>query len=709
MQPTQSQLSKLEFIYRSYGFDVAGKYDEGKVYVFTIKNGYFDNADIVALDQSANTDDSFNQYTSLGYACSRKEFKSLKEVEDQLFKGFFSVQTIIDRLLANYERFTSSLVKPFSPDATYKYINAQYLVNGKPGQSSPYEEVVARLDEQKPILFLIEAAAGFGKTCTAYELVKNIVTRTDYLPFFAELSRNREARIFRYILLDEIDRTFPVLSSRLVKAEITNGRVITILDGFDELLRNNDDGEEFENREPMLETIGEFLTNNAKIVLTTRRTVLFEGDAFHEWVEKHTDEFELVTIKLSEPRVTDWLSADKLEALKRTPLNIDDISNPVLLSYLRCIPDEKYYEALENPNSIVNSYFDFMLEREKQRQDLRLDTTKQKIILRGISEDMINYGYTSEYRDYIVDHILRNNNSLLEESIKNYSVSEKPTKEEVANKLASHALLDRNSSEPNKIGFINEFVLGNFVAENILSAPEWLNDDLRFIEPAVLSYQPRTVDQKMQLLTAIKGSLDYLSCTQKLNVFIKLQKSINYDLNDNEAENIEFDTIDFLNYKVWNFQFNECVFKNCKFNISNFSNVTFLNCRFYGNEVLGSPFGSIYVLGASGDEGITTQLSVNIGENQIEDAEVDRDRLAEAHILEKFWPTGRGIVSHKHRPIKALCKGTQILKPYELYDAITRLRRRNILLEPKSVHFVEINFSAINEIREILGRDLDIQ
>lgn len=189
-------------------------------------------------------------------------------------------------------------------------------MNGKDGSKSPAAEVVARLNTTRPILFLIEAAAGFGKTCTAYEIVHQLIQEKNHLPLFSELSRNRKAPIFRYVLLDEIDRKFPTLSSRLVQSEITNGRVIAILDGFDELLRKSDEDDDFENQEPMLETIGQFLTGNAKIILTTRRTVLFEGDAFHNWAATHSDEFDLIRIRIGEPSLVDWLPEKRFKPFR---------------------------------------------------------------------------------------------------------------------------------------------------------------------------------------------------------------------------------------------------------------------------------------------------------------------------------------------------------------------------------------------------------
>lgn len=58
-------------------------------------------------------------------------------------------------------------------------------------------------------------------------------------------------------------------------------------------------------------------------------------------------------------------------------------------------------------------------------------------------------------------------------------------------------LLDRSGSENQGIGFVNEFVLGNFVSENIINdkSNEWIGDK-RFIEPAVQSYMPRIDDEK---------------------------------------------------------------------------------------------------------------------------------------------------------------------------------------------------------------------
>lgn len=695
---------ELEEIYKRYGFETAKVYEAEGVVVFTLKTGYFDNADIVPLTEDAQTDKAFKDFSAAGFACTVRTYLTAKQTEYELFKGFFSVSSILDRLRKDYLKFTSSIVRPFAEDAKYAYINAPYSVNGRKGELSPAEEVVSRLSANKPMLFLIEAAAGFGKTCTAYEIVHLLIRNADYLPLFSELSRNRKAPIFRYVLLDEIDRKFPTLSSRLVQTEMFNGRVLTILDGFDELLRKTDDTEEFDKQEPMLETIGQFLTGSAKIVLTTRRTVLFEGDAFHTWAANHADSFELVRIRIGEPSISDWLPEDRLNAINATSLDIKNgLSNPVLLSYLRCIPREKFDAVVKSPQDLVERYFSFLLEREQVRQDLKMSVETQKSILTIIAGDMISLGYTSEHRDYIVDLILRSCLQELEASLALYPAAERPDRVFLANKIASHALLDRSNKEESKIGFINEFVLGYFVSTNILRQPEWLNDDLRFLEPAVTSHGPRTDDDKASLLARIQSSLEFIAVSYRIDFTAKLSGRIDFPLSSDEAEGLELDGVSLGTLPISDFQFNDCTFRNCRFTLASMANVTFLNCKFYGaNLAIGASEARIYLLGESGD---TTFLRDAILASGAEPAlPKEHTKILERHVLEKFWPIGREKIVHKHRAISGICAASGGYKPNEIFEAINRLRKEGLLLQPNHASFVELNFERVPEIRQILGR-----
>ncbi|WP_138947819.1 hypothetical protein [Pseudomonas syringae] len=169
------------------------------------------------------------------------------------------------------------------------------------------------------------------------------------IPLFSELSRNRQAKIFRYVLLDEIDRSFPSLRSSLVRSEIQNGNVPVILDGFDELIpqsKAKSESDDYDTTEPMLETIGELLKKSAKVILTTRRTAIFDGDEFHSWVKRHNQDFDIFRLKISERTIQDWIPANRLEELRSLNFPIDRLSNPVLLAYLRCISNSEFDESI---------------------------------------------------------------------------------------------------------------------------------------------------------------------------------------------------------------------------------------------------------------------------------------------------------------------------------------------------------------------------
>jgi len=696
---------KLISIYKQYGFELAKAYETDDALVFTLKTGYFDNADIVPLSEKSITENAFNEFQKIGFACTVRAIKSPEQAEIELFKGFFSVDSILYRLDNDYKKFTSNIVAQFSQSASYAYINAPYLVNGKRGTSTPTDEIISRLISEKPTLFLIEAAAGFGKTCTAYELVHELIKRHEHLPLFSELSRNRQAVIFRHILLDEIDNKFPTLSSKLVQSEMKNGRVITILDGFDELLRKNEEGNEFQNKEPMLETIGEFLTGKAKIVLTTRRTIFFEGDAFHEWVDSHSDIFDIIRIKISEPKVQDWLVTPRLDSLNACGIDIKKLANPVLLSYLRCIDEVEFSQATYDSQILVEKYFDFMLTREMTRQDLKISPKKQEKILRSIAEDMIAFGYTSETREYIVDHIERTSLSIIDDAISKYPATQKPTRDGISNKLASHALLDRSNSEPNKIGFINEFAFGNYIGQFILGSKDFLNDDMRFIEPTAIAYQPRSISVRRDLWKKLKPSLEFLSTTDQIDISSRIHGKIDVLLVNSEAQNLSLDALWFGEEIIENFIFNECTFTNCTFSPSKFNEVTFLNCKFFDNIVnQEKSYGLIHVLGGHGNEN-TIDLLIQSNTPDTYTAPPDRQRLVEKFVLEKFWPVGRDMISHKHRPIKGIVSNCGEFKPEEVYKSIDSLKRNKILLEPMQPAFVEINFDEINAIKAILNRD----
>lgn len=701
---------KLITAYKKYGFTLARESANLGILVFTLKTGYFDNAEIVKLNPQAKTDQVFKEFSDAGFACVVREEMTPDRAEEELFNGFFSVDATRQRLLEDYSRFTSNLVRAYGVDAKYEYIKCSYQINGKEGLKTPPQEVLDRIDDNEPVLFLIEAAAGFGKTCTAQEIVRLLAEHPSRLPLYAELSRNRQARIFRYILLDEIDRTFPLLSSGLVQSEIKNGRIAAILDGFDELLRKGEDAGDFENREPMLETVSELLTGRAKVVITTRRTVLFDGDEFHQWLDQHADSFSVVRIRIQEPKVTDWLPHERIEALEQAGLDVDAMANPVLLSYLKCISQSKFSDTLQVPESVVQSYFEYMLDRERQRQDLRMTVSGQGALLSYIARDMMAKGYTAEQREYIVKLLLEAQGSTIDQARNQYSASDRPSREEIANKLASHALLDRSAADSGKIGFVNEFCLGNYVAETIISEKGWMGDDSRFIDPAVRSYAPRTELSRAALFEGLESSIPYLDLSAQIEVYSQLKNKLPNELKDGAVDGLELIGIEVGATPIQSFQFSEVLFRKCIFLKSGLRDVTFLNCRFFDCIVEGAnSAGNIHVLGGHSSPDITASLGSIQSQHEAHDENetAQRDLALKIAILRRFWPVG-DVIHHRpsrpvYKPMKHLCQPFDDYSLAEVYRCVEDLQRRNILQEMNRSNLITLNLSSISEASSILG------
>lgn len=697
-------------VYRNYGFEEMQSAEEG-VLVFTIKSGHFHNADIVICDGLASGEDTFAEYKASGYAPQIRNYENSDVVAKTLFTGFFSAESSRKRLIREYEAFTRSIVSSFSESAQYNYINSSYTVNEQDGELNIVDEIYNEILSDTPTLFLIEAAAGFGKTCTAYEFVNRLLqSQTEQVPLFSELSRNRQAKIFRYVLLDEIDRTFPSLSSKLVLSEISNGNVPVILDGFDELLHRSKDNDGYENAEPMLETIGTLLKGKAKVILTTRRTAIFDGDEFHDWIELHEEDFKILRIRIAEPSVKQWLPEDRFDKFEKNNFPLERLSNPVLLSYLRSISDEDFEGAISDLDALVEHYFTSMLERERRRQDLKMTIVEQHDVLSSIAKDMMNDNYTSLPREDIVTLISEFHSTLIEKVRLKYDGEERPSSDEIANKLASHALFDRDENNDKGIGFVNEFVLGNYCSEVILKGwearDEWVGDEI-FIEPVVISGVPRSLSRRQTLYDALSFSLHFLPATERITYSISLLQKAEMNLEKETIENLQISSVSF-GAKA---KFENCVFVNArfvevKFSLGNFSGSTFINCHFYSCTALGFVNGGeISILGSNDNNGFIEKVKINKVDNVESSYGVitERSQSVDKYILEKFWPRGRKTF-FKHRPIKGITSINSAFSQEELELGIYSLQRRNLIIEPDKKSFVQINIAKLNEIVKILER-----
>lgn len=272
-------IKKIDKVYKLYGFE-ALTVDGVRVYLY--RQGRYFGVDIFDYQHTNNAEKVKESYSQLEYATSIKDYATPEEVELDLFNSFFGAKSFKTLIEHKYNEFIKKQELALPESAKYEYIQSMYSTircddNGyfifeesKKG-ASIVDQVVDMVFQKndKPLFVVIEAAAGFGKTCSSYELLHKINSQDhEMVPMYIELSRNREARIFKHILYNEIDKQFLYnIKSDIVIHEIKQGRIPLIIDGFDELLSKDlasdltQNNAQYRDAGSMLATLVELLDN----------------------------------------------------------------------------------------------------------------------------------------------------------------------------------------------------------------------------------------------------------------------------------------------------------------------------------------------------------------------------------------------------------------------------------------------------------------
>ncbi|WP_413494485.1 NACHT domain-containing protein [Shewanella baltica] len=710
-----NEKEKIIQLYKKYGFEFRKNVSNGNFLAFTFKSGFFHNAEIVSLNSKEKEniehemDKVSSQLESLGFSTKKAFYKNFEEIEKTLFDGFFNVSEWKKKIQLEYKSHCERTLSVLPDDAAnYSYIKVPYLKNNKKENEDLIKDICESLQINGPQLNIIEAPAGFGKTCTSYEIINNLVNnyKNAPIPFFTEFSRDRQARVFSHIFVREVDRSFNSVNSDVVIDEVKQGKIVVVLDGFDELLHDKGDSRnettKFENAEPMLETIGELLTNNAKIILTSRRSAIFDGEMFNDWINRYENKFSINRYKLEKPEVQDWITSTRLEKLKNTPIDINNLSNPVLLSFLRFVSDSKFESLCQEPSKIVEQYFSSMLNREMDRQELRMNPEQQMELLKLVAEDMCDNNYTSDSKEKIIKVIKERGAELLNNVRTLYSHKDRPTIDKLATTLSNHAFFDRSNQGENNIQFINEFVFGNYIAESITSSNEdWIASDERFVEPAVLSYMPRSCNQKNILWNKLSTMKEFLDLSTRM----KFEAILTGNIEDNVYSKADITSINIKNLNIFQFGkisssiFNECTFNHVNFNLDNFEDVTFLNCLFWDCKYNFDEQPQINFYNCRDNNNFIE----NIEELEDTDELTPQPNIAH-YIFSKIWPIGSQSIDRLHYFTNNLFKTDEFSKK-EISKEIKRLKQEDFILGANDVNFITINKTKIVEIKEILGRN----
>ncbi len=712
------KIDKLDELFKSYNYSVSSK-SNSEVRIYTLRYGMYHAAEILLINEEFDPREIKSEFSELGYATEIRPLKDIENIEEYLFEGFFIKTPLGNELKTRYKQFVSKQIKNLPEGSKYEYVKSSYdilhqdetgaLIETQTYDSSTglplIEKLNSLMSESKGALFIIlEAAAGFGKTCTAYEVLNTFSTKhTKQLPFFTELSRNREARIFKHILLKEIDEQFPNgIKQNIVIEQITKGRIPLIIDGFDELISKESNKEEVES---MLTTIVELLKGKAKIIITSRKTAIFNSDEFLNSINESKNEFSLARIEIKEPTIENWLSGERMDLLKQNNFPLDQIANPVLLSYLKNITKEKLQSYLNESqeSSLIDKYVDYLLKREQIRQNIKLNTETQLRIFRKLMRFMTEFNITAESKDTIKDLIKSYNQKILQSSLKDYLSEEKPSMEDLVETLSNHVFLDR---KPNgDIGFVNDFIFGLLVGDNlILNKYEEYYPEIDKILPqdfaskAVQSFKIQSVDRRKKLLKRFNSKPFNFEPKFFFNLEYSYGNELSREYNnlyidDNELNNILFEK---------NQQFKECVFSNitfnnCVFKLKAFSDSTFHNCTFYNCELElydNKKFNDFAVFACTADNdflgNLDSYFNDSIEENQTQ--RVAHKELNDIFVLSQFF--GIGNLKPRARKFSQLKDILIEYQPKEINKVLSSLKSKGHLYFKDDVGF--ISKSGIN-------------
>lgn len=700
---SQDYFLQLNNLYQLFGYEIK---NYGSIIAYEYKRGRYFGVDLFSNgNDESKVERIKTMYQDQSFSVSLKEHGSLEKIENDLFNDFFQIP-LFKRILQNqYREYVHKIESRFPFNYSYEYINGKYretlfdkdnfgvVIEDNVARVNVIDTIIEKIDQYKdnPLLTIIEAAAGFGKTCTAYEILNKLSNSNRQItPLYIELARNREARIFKHILQNEIEKQFRnVGTSELIEYQIKKGKIPVIIDGFDELLSKDfeeDAGALHRDVESMLSTILDLLEGKAKVIITSRKTAVLNGDLFYSVIEETKRRFYLQRIVLETPIIDDWLRKDQLEQLKNTSFDFSSIANPVLLSYIRGIEEDVFKDIITKKTNIVKIYFKALLEREQKRQALLMNEEMQKRIFRKLARIMCDFDTKAYDKSTIKELIGDYNVEIFNDYIKNYPYSPKPTHDDLAETLSNHALLDRNKD--NLIGFINDFIFGILIAENILNG--------KFVEHYPQNYK-QVLSQGFASLAL--DSYKIMPSQEKEILWEKMTEygysyddSFNFSrdilltskLHEREYANFQLDDIDLTNVSLGSSSvfrmviFSNIRFRKCSFLRSAFIDTSFVNCSFYDCNWIEEQDSETtpYIIGSNSNNDFLQMVS---GKQDI----VTDDRSNERGDLNKIIlslfvrPEGKIVGMKRINAIKNECAG---FSEREISKALNALERSHYLV-----------------------------
>lgn len=704
---TKEIISQIDQLFSSYNYQIASN-SNNDVRIYTLRYGMYHAAEIVSFDSNFDVSKYKSEYSELGYATDVKVIEDIGLIEEYLFEGFFIKTPLGNELKNRYKHFVNRQLQNLPDGSKYEYINCAYEViqqdqNGEILEAQSFNgtndiTIVDKINEylnntEGALFIIIEAPAGFGKTCTANEILNTFSpSNCKKLPFFTELSRNREARVFKHILLNEIDEQFPNgIKQNIVLEQIYKGRIPLIIDGFDELISKESNKDEVES---MLTTIVDLLKGNAKIIITSRKTAIFNSDEFLNSVYDSDNKFSLARFEIKNPTIDNWLDEERRNLITQQNFPIEQISNPVLLAYLRNIPLEKLAEYIQSSDgTLIDKYIDYLLKREQIRQNLKLNKDSQLRIFRKLNRFMSEYNITAETKETIKDFIKDYNLKILQESLKEYLAEERPTIEDLVDTLSNHVLLDRKTN--GNVGFVNDFIFGHLIGENLIlnkfqehyhNFNEIIPQD--FALKSIESFRIQSSSNK-ELLWDIFSNNNFPYDVQfffELDYYLKNEPVREYNglfITDTNLSNIYFSSKSSFVDCV----FSSVVFEDCMFDLSIFSNSSFQNCKFYNcvitDLIYSVEFSNFSLFACTANNEFIEKVEKFY---KTEESNIEVKELTEEDVLKHFFQIGS--IRPRARKFSYIKKSLSDFSDREISKVIDALKRKEFLHFKDDVGFI---------------------
>lgn len=131
-----------------------------------------------------------------------------------------------------------------------------------------------------------------------------------------------------------------------------------------------------------------------RLFLPLEKLQYLQAAEFGDWVDSYNGNFDVIRFQLEKPNIKQWLSTERYEEIIGKNVPLDNISNPVLLTYLRNISKEDFSDLLVYPETITDKYFEYLLNREKERQNLIIRWEDQMQIFENLAKSFVDFDIT---------------------------------------------------------------------------------------------------------------------------------------------------------------------------------------------------------------------------------------------------------------------------------------------------------------------------